>query len=747
MNKSVLRNLLKNKIYHKYIRISAVLLIALFFINCIGMGMTIKKARSQNIENSRLDIKNKQLQISTALSNVEQCAQELALDNGLNNFKYSANNPQAVVERVNDIKPFGMHKGIKDFIATVYIYIPKQDIVISQDGKFTAREYYGMSIKQTGESFENWSERIGGVYFDNFENEHSYFNGQRILETIEYKQSYPFGANPAGTIVIVIDYNAFNRFCGNVDLGDKSLFVVDKKDKVIYRAGSEKHELRREYIDMDANAVSKMMSPTVVFKSENDGYKFISVEQSNELNRNLGGILLFDFVCILVFLFVGFLICFYMAYNASDPLMKLEKVITRYGEDSPDGDFESMYKKIVGAFESNQVAEKLIENQKESVKNNALRKLLHNQGDAVKTVFYDLKELGVTFENDLFMIAEISIESGKNIDTNTAILINEMIKHQILAKFENVCRFELIEDNIEELIIIFNMKRHDTESEIISLLSELDDMIIMDYGVSAYIDVGGVHGRDKIYCSYYEIKECKEYRMYSGTGRVLQYSKLKNSRSNYFYNSEKENELIRYVVMGNAQSALQCFDEMITLHNDCSLIVLKCLYFNLLGTMFKILDSGNVAIAEEIEKKYDFNVLLQCKDMVGLENEIRSMIQSICDDIKASTMEKKNNLTRAILVYIGDNYQNNAMSLEMLADEFKLNYTYVSHFFKEQIGETFGNYITRLRIDKAKKLLLETNKSIGEIAENVGYTNSTVFIRNFKKLEGMPPGQYRENTE
>ena len=287
----------------------------------------------------------------------------------------------------------------------------------------------------------------------------------------------------------------------------------------------------------------------------------------------------------------------------------------------------------------------------------------------------------------------------------------------------------------------------DTESEIISLLSELDDMIIMDYGVSAYIDVGGVHDRDKIYCSYYEIKECKEYRMYSGTGRVLQYSKLKNSRSNYFYNSEKENELIRYVVMGNAQSALQCFDEMITLHNDCSLIVLKCLYFNLLGTMFKILDSGNVAIAEEIEKKYDFNVLLQCKDMVGLENEIRSMIQSICDDIKASTMEKKNNLTRAILVYIGDNYQNNAMSLEMLADEFKLNYTYVSHFFKEQIGETFGNYITRLRIDKAKKLLLETNKSIGEIAENVGYTNSTVFIRNFKKLEGMPPGQYRENTE
>lgn len=747
MNSSKLKNILKNKIYQKFIRISAVLLIALFSVNCIAMGMTIKKAQNQNIENSRLDIENRQLQISTAFNSIEQCTQELALDKKLCNFKYTINQPQNVVELTNLIKLFGTRKGIQDFISTVYIYIPGQGIILSQDGKFTIKEYYDMAIEQTGEPFEDWSSRMQNKYFDNYENEHCFFNGQNLLKTIEYKQSYPLGADPIGTIVIIIDYNAFNRTCGNMDLGDKSFYVVDKKDRVVYQAGNEQHELNREYIDMDSDFDSKLLSSTVAFKSENGGYKYISIERSNELNRNLSGILLLDLVCVFAFFIIGIAICFYFAYNAARPLMKLEKAITRFGDYSPKGDFETMYQKIVGTFESNQAAEKLIETQKEMVKNNTLHKLLHVQDETINEIFYELKDLGVTFEYDLFLVARLSIDSGKNIDTNTVIFVNEIIKRWISTNLEDACCCEMIEDNLEDRIVIFNMKKHEIESMIISILCELDDLIIRDYGVSIYIDVGGVHSRNEIYCSYYEMKECSEYRMYSGTGRVLQYSKLKNSKSNYFYNSEMENEFIRYVVMGNAQSALECFDEMITLHNDCSLIVLKCLYFNLLGTMFKILDSGNVAIAKQIEEKYDFNTLLNCKDMVELENKIRDMIQSICYDIKASATEKKSNLIRAILAYIGNNYQNNAMSLETIADEFKLNYTYVSHFFKEQMGETFGNYIAKLRIEKAKKILLETNKSVGDIAEMVGYTNSTAFIRNFKKVEGMPPGQYRESSK
>ena len=121
-------------------------------------------------------------------------------------------------------------------------------------------------------------------------------------------------------------------------------------------------------------------------------------------------------------------------------------------------------------------------------------------------------------------------------------------------------------------------------------------------------------------------------------------------------------------------------------------------------------------------------------------------MQEICRDINLHGKNKKQNLKRAMLEYIENNYCDNAMSLEQLADEFNLNLTYVSHFFKEQIGENFSDYITGRRIEKAKELLRSTDLTVSEIAIKVGYANSAGLIKNFKKIENSTPGKYRETN-
>ena len=129
-----------------------------------------------------------------------------------------------------------------------------------------------------------------------------------------------------------------------------------------------------------------------------------------------------------------------------------------------------------------------------------------------------------------------------------------------------------------------------------------------------------------------------------------------------------------------------------------------------------------------------------------LQAAIRSTVQEICRDINLHGKNKKQNLKRAMLEYIENNYCDNAMSLEQLADEFNLNLTYVSHFFKEQIGENFSDYITGRRIEKAKELLRSTDLTVSEIAIKVGYANSAGLIKNFKKIENSTPGKYRETN-
>ena len=83
------------------------------------------------------------------------------------------------------------------------------------------------------------------------------------------------------------------------------------------------------------------------------------------------------------------------------------------------------------------------------------------------------------------------------------------------------------------------------------------------------------------------------------------------------------------------------------------------------------------------------------------------------------------------------------ISLTVLADVFHLSSQYISQLFKSEIGVNFLSYLTNIRMEKAKKLLLSTSLSIAEVAEQSGYGDYRVFTKVFKKSEGITPSQYR----
>ena len=72
------------------------------------------------------------------------------------------------------------------------------------------------------------------------------------------------------------------------------------------------------------------------------------------------------------------------------------------------------------------------------------------------------------------------------------------------------------------------------------------------------------------------------------------------------------------------------------------------------------------------------------------------------------------------------------------------NPVYYSEWFKRNMGITVSEYIKNLRIDKAKKLLADTDLSIFEIAQSVGYEHNSSFTRSFKECEKVSPSQFRK---
>lgn len=97
-----------------------------------------------------------------------------------------------------------------------------------------------------------------------------------------------------------------------------------------------------------------------------------------------------------------------------------------------------------------------------------------------------------------------------------------------------------------------------------------------------------------------------------------------------------------------------------------------------------------------------------------------------------------NVITRYLQEHLADE-----VSLSVLADEFHLSSQYISQLFKNEIGVNFLAYLTNIRIENAKKLLLSTSLSIAEIADKSGYSDYRVFTKVFKKTEGITPSQYR----
>ncbi|NOU94228.1 helix-turn-helix domain-containing protein [Paenibacillus sp. LMG 31456] len=105
---------------------------------------------------------------------------------------------------------------------------------------------------------------------------------------------------------------------------------------------------------------------------------------------------------------------------------------------------------------------------------------------------------------------------------------------------------------------------------------------------------------------------------------------------------------------------------------------------------------------------------------------------------------KTDQLVSTIVTYIEEHYGQD-LYLEKIAEQMGVSSKYISKVFKEKKGINLTDYISMIRIMKAKEILMNTDRNISDISEQVGIYSRTTFIRLFKKFEGLPPNEFRKN--
>lgn len=102
----------------------------------------------------------------------------------------------------------------------------------------------------------------------------------------------------------------------------------------------------------------------------------------------------------------------------------------------------------------------------------------------------------------------------------------------------------------------------------------------------------------------------------------------------------------------------------------------------------------------------------------------------------------KNTMTEKAAHFIVENYQNN-ISLEDISRYVHLSPEYFSKKFKQDTGVGFREYLVKIRLQHAARLLLTTTMSVTDIAFSCGFNSSNYFSNTFTKVMGMPPAKYR----
>ena len=136
----------------------------------------------------------------------------------------------------------------------------------------------------------------------------------------------------------------------------------------------------------------------------------------------------------------------------------------------------------------------------------------------------------------------------------------------------------------------------------------------------------------------------------------------------------------------------------------------------------------------------------------GNENVLKTkgLLYSLCAEFDAVVTyrdrdNEKEDLLLKIFQFVESNYQKDC-SLEALAAHTSYHSVYLSRYFKQHTGLPFTDHVSRYRVNEAAYMLTNTNKKILDLAYECGFESLRSFNRNFKKIMGMTPNEYRRKT-
>jgi two-component system response regulator YesN len=595
------------------------------------------------------------------------------------------------------------------------------------------------------------------------------------LLTFRILPEYSFVGSSKAAIVLDLKEDYIQKTIGSISatFKDASNFVMDAKGTIISHsnaeyfmedfsindyvqrilAGTESQGSFVQTIDHKKNLVTYVKSTTL------DWY-FISVRPYDQLLSNIYEVRNWTFFIALILFIIGVIISLLVTGNIYNPIKALvDKVSENGASDITPLLRLDEYKLLTEAFTSNLESAKILEmslfRSSQMLKSSSIFNLL--KGNTDEAIFSSDAELawlnrfkGPYYKALLFKIDAFRLfkENYNAFDRGLIRFAISNIAQELLGR-AYMSDIAIMEE--DETVLIMQTDRLDDDDNLYLIVGEIQDAVQMYYKITVSVSIGdSCASISEIRSTYQSAQTYMNYRLFWGHNSLLDASKASREHTHSSrYPSTSERKLIDAIKLCHPKSIQKEINDWITYisstRHSQAIQYTNFLFLAIIREFENItewwevdpndlyLATNEIHYAEtvgEIQK----NLLEFCLHIVSIIEENKLSIAVV----------KNTKVIEEIKQFLHERFADPGLSLELAAEQVGLSAGYIGKLFKHITGLSFNDYVTFMRLDKAKILLVETTDTMAQIGERVGIFNVSYFSTLFKKKYGMTPSQFRE---
>lgn len=358
-----------------------------------------------------------------------------------------------------------------------------------------------------------------------------------------------------------------------------------------------------------------------------------------------------------------------------------------------------------------------------------------------------LSDYQVSFSGPFFCCLVIHTSSHQVPEDINPLLLSTSVQKQAEERFGKKWQGKCF-SYLGNTIVIVQLKQ---ESQVSELTDECDRFCKYAHRIIGAVVTVGLGQVCKnileLFRSYIDAREAVSYRAIYGASRAINVKEIAPQRMSSF-------------AAGNDMKLMNLF-KAIRLNSPEDIIAAVDKYLSDVQAVSTSLKHHHIVVMELVSALY----LFSANNDVAMEDfsgDVRNLYNALLDlepdalrkwliDVSLTFREKlisaRSESTQSFVVrakeYVRSNYARENLSLDDVCEALSVSNSYFSTIFKKETGNSFIGYLTEYRMERASRLLIETNEKNYIIAKKVGYADPNYFSYVFKRHFGMSPSKYR----